>query len=158
MSLSAPVKPDQFAIAILASTSLEDPILIPSLLGENLAAVSHIYTNGANPLVARFAAEHGIAFTIHPLTGGSSLPASTNAILDTENLAFAYVIVDEGSKSGKLVVDACEKKGIEHKVIRFDPVDYWRGQVCKVREILDAATKDDIAASLHLQSIAKAVA
>lgn len=155
MSLAAPVPPKQYPIAILASTSLEDETLIPTLLGENITAVSHIYTNGANSLVTQFAASYGIAFTIYPLTGGASLPGSTNAIL--EHVRFAYVIVDGASKSGKLIIETCEKKAIQHKVVKFDPVDYWRFKVHKAREILAGATKEDVAASVHLQSVVKAL-
>jgi len=153
MSLSAPVPIKQFAIAILASTSLEDPEFIPFLVAEHLPAISHIYTNGANDLVMRFAASHGIPVTIHPLTGGKSLPQSTSQIL--ENVKFAYIIADESSKSAPQIIAACEKNGVKHKLVRFDPVDYWRLKCCKISELIQAIPKEDVLNNVWLKSISK---
>jgi hypothetical protein len=144
----------QHRVAILASTSLEDPTLIsslPALLPENLAAVSHIVTNGANELVTQFAALNGVPFSVYPLTGGGSLPGSTAQVLETADLV--YLIHDECSKSAGLILEACKKKEAKYKVIRFDPVDYWKLKACRAKEILDAASKEDVTASPILTAL-----
>lgn len=140
MSLTAPpVK--QFAYAIFASKNFDDPDFLAEQIGGNLAAIGHVYTNGANQFVIDFAAGNGIPVTIFPLRG-SSLPASTHQIL--EKVDAAYIVADDASKSAAQIKETCEKKGIGHKWLTFEPITHWKTKVLRAQEILAALPKGDL--------------
>lgn len=151
MSLSTPVEPKQHRLGIIASKALDDPDLLTELVGPHVPAISHLYTNGANPLVTTFAAAAGIPCTTFPLTGGRCLPWSTGMILD--NVDFAYVIADPDSKSAAQAVAACEARKVKHRLIPFTPYIHWAEKAGKVSQILAALTPDDVAANDALKAI-----
>lgn len=156
MSLApAPQPPKQYPVGIVASKSLDDPAFIGDLIGGNVAAISHLYSNGANPLVATFAADHGIPHTIFPLTGGRSFPWALSQILD--HVQFVYIIGDERSHGSEQAAAACLKRDIKHKEATYEAVDNWRGKVGKVAEILEVIPKEDVAANEWAKAIAKVV-
>lgn len=138
MSLTAPPV-RQFAYAIFASKNLDDPSFLAEAIGGNLAAIGHIYTNGANQLVIDFGVSNGIPVTVFPLCG-STLPTSTHLIL--EKVDAAYLIADESSKSAAQIKDMCEKKGVVFKWLAFEPVTHWKAKVCRAQEILSALPKE----------------
>lgn len=144
MSLSTPQPaPPQYPVAILAAGSLDNPDFLDATVPELArASISHIYTNGANPLVARFAADHGIPLTIFPLTGGRNLLWSTGRILEVA--AFVYVVGDAESDSAEKIVKACVERGTPHREYLYEPAIYWKERVEKAREVLAAISDNHI--------------
>ena len=152
MSLTTtPPPPPQYAIGIICSKALDDPDVLPELIGPHLAAISHVYGNGANKLVADFAASHGLILTTFPLTGGRSLPWSTSLILDHSD--FVYIVADPSSKSAISAAEACVKREVKHRVIPFSPYMHYAEKMGKVAEILSAISKEEIEANGTLRAL-----
>jgi hypothetical protein len=156
MSLTTTVPVKQYRIGIICSKALDDPDFLPELVGPHLAAISHVYSNGANDLVAAFAASHGLPLTTFPLTGGRSLPWSLSQILGSE-LDFVYIVADPSSKSAASAVEACVKREIKHKVIPFSPYMHYAEKVGKTAEILSAVPKEEIEANPILKALWRVV-
>lgn len=141
MSLSNPEPPRTYSIGIIASKSLDDANVIPEYFLGKISNISHIYTNGANDLVAKFAADNSLPITTFPITGDKSLPLSLTQI--AENVNFALIVADENSKSAKMAVDTFAKKNITYKVINFEPSTHYREKLCKIAEIVAVMTPED---------------
>ncbi len=146
MSLETVEQPKRYHVAIIAPKSFDDPDFIEDMIGDKLANVAHIHTNGANSLVATFAMENGITHTVHPITGGRGLPASTRDIVDHTD--FVYIISTQDSKSAAQVVKACESRAAKEpkfkwRVAPFDPITKWREKVGKIAEILARMPEED---------------
>ena len=141
MSLATPEKPPQYPVAILASKNFDDPSFLEEVVGASILNVSHVYTNGANKLVADFAACNGLPCTVFPLTH-SNLLKSTGLII--EQVAFVYIISTLDSKSAAIIEDLCVKASRKFKVIPYEPYGHWCEKVCKVNEILDAMPKEEL--------------
>lgn len=142
MSLATPIPPKTFRLGIVAAKNLDDPSFLDELVGENTPVVSHVYTNGANPLVFAFAADHGIPLSVFPLTGGRSLPWSTSRII--ENSDFVFVVGTSSSKSAGQVVTACVAAGVKHRLVQYDPCTHWREKVVKAAALLAVMTPEDV--------------
>ena len=162
MSLSDPKPVKTFKLGIVASKSLDDPGFLPDLLADKLTVISHIYTNGANPLVTAFALEHGIPYTVYPITAGRGLPLSTRDIVVASE--FVYIISTPDSKSAKQVEKVCAQWQAEqpevfkgYKVLEYDSVSFWRQKVCKTAEILACMSKEDIERNGWFKSVSEAI-
>lgn len=135
MSLDSPVPPKQWPVGIIVSRSFDNPDLLPDCIGEHIASISHIHTNGAQPgskLVEDFCRDSKIPYTVHP----STIHAFTanNEVVDAS--AFVYIVSDGKSKSAKNAEERCVAKGIKHKVLHYDPVNEWKKKVEWANEIL----------------------
>lgn len=155
MSLTTTEPAKTFRVGIVASRALDDPDFLHELIIPHLAAISHLYTNGANPLVSALAAAHGLPLTTFPLTGGRCLPWSTGMILD--NVDFVYIIADPSSKSAGQVIEACESRKVKHRLISYTPYSHWAEKVGKVSAVLAALSPDELAASDALKAIRRVV-
>ncbi len=155
MSLNAPAPVRTFRVGIIAAKNLDDPQFLPDLVGENLGAIEHLYTNGANALVTDFARENGIPCTVFPIAGGRGLPWSTSRVIFHSE--FVYIIATPESKSTPQVAGACEAKGTKYKVVPYEPLARWKQSVEKTREIISAMSKDELAASPYAQAILQAL-
>lgn len=158
MSLSTPTPPKRYGYGIIPSKSFDAPDLLEDLFIDKLDSVGHIYTNGASDLVARFAAAHGFPYTVFPLTGGKGLLWSTDCIIERADRV--YVIASEESKSAAQVMQICAKRASEdekfkYKLIPFEAVSHWKDIVFSSKEILHAATRDEIDKNPVLKSLAK---
>lgn len=160
MSLSDPKPVKTFKLGIVAAKSLDDFGFLFELLHENLSAISHINTNGANPLIQSFAMDHGIPYTVYPITAGRGLPLSTRDVVTASE--FVYIISTPESKSSKQIEKVCQQWKAEqpdtfkgYKVIEYDPVTHWKTKVYKVCEILACMTNEDKAKNLWADSILK---
>jgi len=141
MSLSNTEPPKTYPVGIIASKSLDDANVIPEFFLGKISGIAHIYTNGANDLVAKFAADNSLPITTFPITGDKSLPLSLSQI--AENVSFALIIADENSKSAKMAVDTFVKKGITHKIINFEPSTHYQEKLCKIAKIVAVMTPED---------------
>jgi hypothetical protein len=162
MSLSDPKPVKTFKLGVIASKSLDDPGFLPDLLGDKTDVISHIYTNGANPLVTSFALEHGIPYTVYPITAGRGLPLSTRDIVMASE--FVYIISTPDSKSASQVEKVCAQWLAERpdvfkgfKVLEYDSISHWKGKVCKAAEILACMSKEDTEKNGWFHSIMKAI-
>lgn len=158
MSLtSSPLVPSipQFPVAIICSKSLDNAAFIPDLVGANVAAISHLYSNGANPLVAQFAADHGIPHTIFPLTGGRSFPWALTQIL--EHAQFVYVIGDQHSHGSEQAIQACIAKGIQFKEVVYDSVAHWKEEMVKMQEQTDKMRVEVAEVNVRLAKVSEIV-
>ncbi len=155
MSLATVTPIPQFALGIIASKTLDDAQFIPDLIGANVAAISHIYTNGANPLVAQYAQDHGIPNTVYPLTGGSNHLTSTGLI--AEKVVKVYLIADGQSKSATQVEEVCKQKGVTCRRFGYEAAAHWREKVCKTAEILAGMTDEERKANPWAASAWKAI-
>lgn len=143
MSLSTALK--QYSLGLICAKNLDDRDFLSELIGGNVSLVSHIYTNGANPLVLDYAQAHGIPYTTFPLTGGRSLPWSNSEVISHSD--FIYVVATPDSKSAGAAIAECVKQKKKHRLISYEPINHWRGKVCKIQEILDAMPREDLQAN-----------
>ncbi len=152
----APPPPSQYTIGVIAAKTLDDAEYLNDLLGEKVANIAHVYTNGANPLVVDFARENGIPCTVYPINAGRGLPWSNDQIISVSQ--FVYVIGSEESKSAGQALVQCEREKerrptFRHKLLQFEAINHWRSKVCRAAEILDAQEKDAIEASPALKAL-----
>lgn len=154
MSLSTQESPKTYPIAILAAKNLDDPSFLEEQIGGSLSSISHIYTNGANSLVGKYASDSGLPHTVFPLTH-SNLLKSTGLIL--EQVKFVYIISTPDSKSTKQIEEMCKKKGTKYRVINYEPYTHWAEKVVKVSEILTCMTKEDLEKNEYLKALWRVV-
>lgn len=143
MSLETPPPVKTYRLGVVAAKNLDDPSFLSDLISENVPAISHLYTNGANALVTDFAREHGIPYTVFPLNGGRSLPWSNSRIVETSD--FVYVIGTTSSKSAGQAVAACVAAKVKHRLISYDPCTHWRERVQAMGAALAVITPADAA-------------
>lgn len=140
MSISTTPEVKQYRLAIFPSKSLDDMGFLDELFLEKIPTISHIYTNGASPLVAQFALDNGIPYTVYGLIS-RSLPWSTGNILD--NSDYAIIIAGSDSKSSKQIEAACVKKKVKFKTVSFESTARVKAKLGKVQEILSVMTPED---------------
>jgi hypothetical protein len=114
--------------------------LLPDCIGDKIAFISHIHTNGAQPgskLVEDFCRDSKIPYTVHP----STIHAFTanNEVVDAS--AFVYIVSDGKSKSAKNAEERCAGKTIKFKTLHYDPVNEWKRKVEFANEILGQMPK-----------------
>lgn len=161
MSLSSPVPPKVYSYGLLLSKSFDQSDLLSDTF-PSLDAIGHLHINGDNQSVSSFARDHGIPLTIWPLTGSRCAPWAISRVVESSDAV--YIFADEGSKSAKLAVEACEKRAkndaaFKWKKISFDPITIWKNRVFKAKEILACATTDDLKleGNLWMKSVGKAL-
>ncbi len=142
MSLTTPPQVKQYRLGVIAAKTLDDPGYLDELLGDKTETISHLYSNGANPFVAQFAADHGLPLTTFPLTGGRSLPWAISRII--ENSDFVYIIGTPQSKSAGQAATECELRKVKHRLIQFEPCQYWKDKAMDVAEFITAMTAEDV--------------
>lgn len=153
MSLATtPAKPlHQWRLGIVAAKDFDSRDFLEDLIGGNLGAISHVYTNGANQLVVDFAIANGLPITIYPIAGGRGLPASTCDIL--ANSDFVYIIATPESKSAATIKAGCEARKLRHKLVSYESITHWREKVGKVAEILAAMPEEERQANEWAEAI-----
>lgn len=152
MSLETPAPTKTYRLGLIAAKTLDDPGYLDEMLGDKATTISHILGNGANPLVATFAQDHGIPYTVWPLTGGRSLPWSNSRIIEGSD--YVLIVATPQSKSAAQAAAECVAKQVKHRVIQFEPCQYWRqkteGLELKVQQVgavLAVVPAEDVASS-----------
>lgn len=135
MSLTTQTPPKQWPVGIIVSRSFDNPDLLSDCIGEKIAHISHIHTNGAQPgskMVEDFCRDNKIPYTVHP----STIHAFTanNEVVDSS--VFVYIVSDGKSKSAKNAEERCAAKGTRSKILYYDPVNDWKRKVESANEIL----------------------
>lgn len=156
MSLSHPVPDRQYNLALFLSKDVDSPQLLEDLLGAKAPTIKHLFTNGANDLVAAFALTHGIPFTVYPISGGRGLPASTRSVLSAADTALLISTPD--SKGAGQIAEMCREREAEAEAFSWreivhEPSTHWRTKVYQIKEILYAMSKDDIKANEWLKAV-----
>ena len=148
--MSLTTVPKQFCLGIIAAKGFDNASFLPERLGPHVEQIAHVYTNGVNPLVTAFCIEHGIVYTVFPVTGGKTL-SSNNLIADNSDKV--YIIGTPESSNTKNIVETCEKKGVKHEIFTFEPIAPWKEKVCRAQEVLSALPKEEIDASAGLKAL-----
>lgn len=160
MSLSTTPTVQQYALAVLASKDFDSRDLLDDTLGPKLAQIRQLLTNGANGLVCEWALTNGVPYSVIPIQG-RGLPASTRDIVDAAEVVL--IIASAGSKSAGQVAAICVAKAKRDAAFKwrqqvYEPIDYWRGKVGKVSEIMACLNRDELAANAWAQSVWKEIA
>lgn len=150
MSLSTPTPAKRFRLGVVCAKSMDDTSFLDDLIGPNVEAISHLLTNGANPLIPAFALERGIPFTVYPI-GSRGLPASTRDIVDGSD--FVYVIATSESKSANQAAAICEKaigpreaegRPFSWRRVEHEPVLTHRAKLGRICEILACMDRSEL--------------
>ncbi len=162
MSLATPAPVKQWRLGLIAAKALDDPGYLDEMLDGKVETISHILCNGANPLVAAFAQDHGLPYTVYPLTGGRSLPWSNSRIIEGSD--YVLIVATPDSKSAAQAAAECVAKQVKHRTVQFEPCkhwreksEYWHAKVEQVGAILAGMQPDEVAQSETIKQIWKAI-
>ncbi len=156
MSLSTTEQVKQFEVGVILSRNFDNGEILDSNLGPHLAQISHVHTNAPEPggvVLEKFARSNGLPLTIWPTSQHAFV--SVNKVL--EHSKFIYIITDGKSKVAQMAAEECKKKNLKHKIIQYDPCEFWREKVCKIEEILSAATNEELAKNEILKALVKEI-
>lgn len=150
-----------FRLGLLASKDFDSPQLLEDVFGPKVEQISHLFTNGTNPLIEAFARSHGITHTVYPVSGGRGLPASTRDIVDASEAV--VIIASPDSKSAEQIAAICAAKAAKDESFTwrlqpYDPIQVWKGRVCKAQEILSCMTREELKDSAWAKQVEGALA
>jgi hypothetical protein len=160
MSLTNTPPVPQYSLGLLCAKDFDSRDTLWDLLGTKLETIRHVYTNGVNALVTDFCREHGLPFTVYPVSGGKGLPWSTREVVDASEVVL--IIATPASKSAAQVAEVCVARAkvdpaFKWRTIEHEPIAPWKAKVCQVAEIMEGMSPEDLAASPWAESVARVV-
>ena len=139
----------KFRIGIIMSKAFDDAGWLPDKLGPHADQILNVSTNGVNPLVAEFCQAHGIVYTVYPVSRNTLW--SNGQII--ENSEKVYILGAPSSHNSELARKECERQNRKFEVAEREQVSAWKEKVCKVEEILEAVSPEDVEKDVVLRAI-----